>query len=224
MAIIGTSTFGQFFDRVKKFLQNNWSDVKFDLTDNDIGMYTYECIGAVIAQMSERAFQEVGIRSVPEGFITTYKFTGADMSQDKDTGYYSLTLPSPPVGLPLGISLQSITFAKQGQVSFPVIWVNPYQKGFYDRIATPNFGVYGWVEGSTLFLNTQAFDLIGADLSIRVPMLSTRTATGSADDIMNVPDDALSMIFDMVVQKLTAKESKPRDNVNDGSPHITEQP
>jgi hypothetical protein len=210
---IQSITFGVAAERIKRRIFNGYPTVAENLSNNELYLYLYEAIALVIVQTSEKGLQVEGARSIPEGFITTYKFTS--FTKDITTGYYSVVLPHPPVGLPLGYSIVSPYFAANGTTSFPLIAVNPFQRGYYDKIASPNYGVFYFVENNDLYIDFRGKDALSAG-SLYIPMLSPRPVTGNDTDLINLPDDAMSMVFDIVVNKLTQRIQMPTDEINDG--------
>ncbi len=213
MAIINQITYKVAAERIERRLFNGWPSIAANITSNEIYLYLYEAVAAVIIQQSNLNIRVDGVRSIPEGFITTYKYS--TFSKDYNTGLYYITLQAPPINLPLGYSIISPYFANNSNVSSPLILVSSYQRGYNKLLPTPNFGIYAYVEGSTMFIDTNGTDitLLG---TLYVPMLSARSATGNDTDVINIPDDAMSTVFDIVIQKLTQRLQIPQDNVNDG--------
>jgi hypothetical protein len=211
-------------ERIKRRLANGWPNIKFNITDNEILLYFYDAVATVITKYSNDAYSAEGVRSVPEGFITTYKFTGTQISRDQDTGEYYIILPAPPVNLPLGYSIVSPTFAGSASRSYPLIAIHPHQRGYWNKIATPDYGVYYWVEGSMMYMDSRGVNLINSGLTLYLPILSPRSATGDYSDVVNIPDDAMNLCFEMVVQALTERRNTPTDRVNDGNSQYTQQP
>lgn len=208
-------TFQVFAERVKRRIFNGYPSIAENTTNNEIYLYFYEACGVAITRMSNSNLQVEGVRSIPEGFLTTYKFS--TFTKDYARGWYSVTLQQPPVNLPLGYSIVSPYFGNAGFVGYPLIAVHPFQRGYYSKLPTPNFGGYYFVENNIFYVDT-----VGADInsvgSLYVPMLSPRTATGSDTDTINMPDDAFSMVFDIVVQKLTQRLEIKKDRETDGKP------
>lgn len=213
MAIINQITYKVAAERIERRLFNGWPSIAANVTSNEIYLYLYEAVASVIVQQSNLNLRLEGVRSIPEGFITTYSYT--TFTKDYNRGLYTVTLQAPPINLPLGYSIISPYFASNGQISSPIILVNSYQRGYNKTLPTPNFGIYSFVENSTMYLDTNGTDisLLG---TLYVPMLSPRSATGNDTDLINIPDDAMSMVFDIVIQKLTQRLQVPEDNVNDG--------
>jgi len=222
--MITSINFGMFTERVKRFLANNWPNTTLDVTSNEILLYMFEAVGSAIVNSSKENFREVGLNLVSEGFITNYSFDTSTLSYDINTGDYYVTLPAPPVNLPLGYSISAPYFSGAQAKSYPLLAIQPFNRGYALKMPTPNYGVYYWVEGSILKIDSQGADLKNSGLTLNVPMQSPRSSTGSDDDVINIPDDQMSNVFDMVVAKLVDRMNRPKDNVNDGSPHYTEQP
>ena len=218
-ATIQNITFSVFTTRVKRRLFNGYPSIAENVSDREIQLYFYEAAGQVMVRMSEKGMAMDGVRSIPEGFITTYKFT--TFTKNDDTNYYQITLPQQPIGLPLGYSIIDPYFASKGVKSIPLFALDAHQRGYNHFMPTPNIGVAYFVENSTLYLDTKNISPNGQTLY--VPMLSTRSATGLDSDIINVPDDAMAMIFDIVINKLTARLQVATDDVNDGVMHPTQK-
>ena len=213
--IINNITFGVFVERIKKFAENNWPDQKLDVTSNEILLYVYEAIGKAIVEASNLSYTATGIRSIPEGFITTYQILSSSFVQDPVSGIYQFTMPSPPVNLPLGYSITAPYFGANASKSYPLIAVNPSQVGFFDKIESPNYGVFYWVTNSIFNMQCDYDDLTAANLTLYLNMMTPRSLTGSDSDVISIPDDELSNVFDTVVQKLIARMNRPKDLAND---------
>ena len=222
--MINQVTFKVFFERVKRRLSNGWPNIKFNITDNEIALYLYGCAATVITQTSDKSYSIDGIRSAPEGFITNYKFTGSQITYSNDNGLYTVTLTAPPVGLPLGYSIKSPYFSGGGAESYPLIAVHSFNRGYALKLPTPNFGVYYRVTGSSFEMETQGFDLINSGLNLNIPMLTARSATNNYSDVINMSDEAIEMVFDMVIKELTERMNTPTDMVNDGNKQYSQQP
>jgi hypothetical protein len=210
---ISSITYAVAVERIKRRIFNGWPTVAENLSNNELLLYLYEAIALVMVQTSNNGLQVDGIRSIPEGFITTYKFTS--FTKDTLTGYYTFILPHAPIGLPLGYSILSPYFASASGTSYPLIAVHPYQRGYYDKIASPKYGIFYFVENNDFYIDFRGADAMAVG-TLYVPMLSPRPQTGNDTDLVNLPDDAMSMVFDIVVNKLTQRLKAPQDNLNDG--------
>jgi hypothetical protein len=212
-SLITGITWAMAIERVQRRLFNGWQSIAANVTSNEIALYLYEAIAFVICQNSNRNIQIEGVRAIPEGYITTYQFTS--FTKNYTTGNYTITLPQPPVNLPLGYSIVSPYWGGNVSMSYPLIAINPNQRGFYSKLPTPNIGIFYWVENSTMYIDSKGVDLNTLG-TLFVPMQSSRPATGNDSDYINLPDDQMSYVFDMVINKLTQRLSVPQDNFNDG--------
>jgi len=212
--LVGNITWAKAIRRINRRIMNGYPSIGSTLSDNEIELYLIEAIATVMIQEANTSMQIEGVRSIHEGFITTYKIT--TITKDNTTGFYTVTLPHPPIGMPLGLSIISPYFASSGQISFPLIAVHPNQRGIYNQMPTPNYGIYYWVENNTMYLDGRGVIVSGLG-TLYIPMPSPRPATNNDTDPINLPDEAMSMVFDMVVTKLTARLQTPQDNFNDGN-------
>jgi hypothetical protein len=213
--MINNITFGVFVERIKKFAENNWPDQKLDITSNEVLLYVYEAIGKAIADSSDKSYRETGIRSIPEGFITTYQILASSFVQDPVSGVYKFTMPSPPVNLPLGYSITAPYFGGNASKSYPLIAVNPSQVGFFDKIEKPAYGVFYWVTNSIFNMQCDFDDLTDSGLVLYLSMQTPRSLTSSDSDVISIPDDQLSIAFDIACQKLIARMNRPKDLASD---------
>lgn len=224
--LISTQSWGQMLERIKKYLSNNWPDIADSYTDNELALYAFEGVAEAMVQHAELKYKLEGVYPDQEGFITRYTFAASAISQDIISQVYSLTLPLPPVNLPLGVSIKSPFWTGFNAPSFPWIAVHAYQRGYNFELPTPDFGTFYYVEGNTLYIDIRnaLVDLQNSGWTANIPMLSARPRTGSDDDLINLPDDEMSIAFDMIIQKLVARVNRPRTQANTGAPRLTEAP
>lgn len=222
--MITTLTYDTFIERIKKRLANGWPNIKFSITDNEILMYVYEATATAITMLSTQGLKLDGIRAVPEGFLTTYKIAASSFVQDTNTSYFSVAMPAPLINLPLGYSISEPYFAGAGVPGLPIILVHARQKGFWNKIPTPDYGVYAWVEGLSFIMDGRGLNLALSGQTLYLRMLSPRSATGNTSDVMTMPDEAIKMVFDLVIDELTKRLQTPKDKTNDGNPQYTQQP
>ena len=202
-SIIGNITFAILFERIKRRLANNYGSIFDNISNNEISLYLYEALAVAITQQSNAGLGIDGIRAIPEGFLTTYSFSS--FNKDYDRGIWTISLPQPPVNLPLGYSIVSPYFSKNGSTSIPLIAINPYQRGYASKLGKPNYGVYYWVENNIMFLDGDGRDITQLG-KLYVPMQSPRSETGDDNDTISLPDDQMSFVFDLVINKLTLRQ------------------
>jgi hypothetical protein len=221
--MITTITYKKFAERIQKFLANNWPDIANTITPNELYMYVFGSMAVMIETDANQKYQLEGVYPSQDGFVTTYAFAMSDLSFDYDSLEYALTLPFPPVNLPLGYSIKTPHFTGGGGPSFALIPVHAYQWGYQNQLPTPDFGGFYKVENSAMTIIAPNVDLINSGWTLKVPMLSPRSATGADTDIINMPDGALEQVFNMVVEKLLNRKQQPMTNVNAGVERYTER-
>jgi hypothetical protein len=76
-------------------------------------------------------------------------------------------------------------------------------------------GVYFRIEGRKMFLQaTSNQPLYNYTISVQMPI----SRTSDIDAVMNIPDDALELVFNAVVKQLVQRIQMPFDVVNDNLP------
>jgi len=210
-------TFGVFVERIKRYLSNGWPDIADNYTSNEILLYVYEALATAITTSAKESYKVDGIYSTYEGFITTFSFAASAFTRDAKTGYFKVTLPAPPVGLPLGYSIKAPTFVGDGAESYPLIFLQSFNRANALKMPTPNFGIYCWPENRTLFLYANGQNLMALPQTLNVPMLTARGATGSDTDVINAPDDDIEMAFKIVIDNITGRVDRPKTLTNAGN-------
>ncbi len=224
--MIATVSFGQLIERVRRYLSNQWPDVADTTTSNEIALYIFEAIGEVITQQAGQKYAAEGIYPSQDSFVTTYAFPCSGMTYDLTSQIHTITLPFPPINLPLGYSIKSPYFAGTNAPgkSSPLMPIQGYQKGYWSALPMPDSwpGTYE-VEGNLMnvYVNNGIMLTISG-WTLKIPMLSARSRTGSDDDLINLPDGEMSMVFDLVIGKLTNKLNRPRTAAATGQPRFTE--
>ena len=160
-----------FFERVQKFLANNYPDVSNNITNNEISLYMYGEAGVVIEDEANKKYQLEGIYPDQEGFITTYSFPASDFTYNWDTLEYAVTLPFPIVNLPLGVSIKSPYFTGGGGVSLPLFALHAYQRGYDNQLPSPDIGLVYYAENMTMTIRSPKIDLVSSGWTLKVPML-----------------------------------------------------
>jgi hypothetical protein len=203
---------GMLVERVKKHISDGFGGDDISVSDSELLLYidsalAYNMIGQVYANAKID-----GNLAMPEAYLTTYLMT--NVAQDPATGLWFVTLPQPPVSLPLGYSISRVYSASNGQVSQDFFMIKAKRVGYRRNMPRPT-GVACSVEGSTLWMDaSNGYPLLG--LPIYVQMAKSRT--DSLSEPMNLPDDAIQGIFDKVIQELDSRYQQPRDEVKDYQP------
>lgn len=199
--------------RLRQHIANDFPSADFGASENEVLLYIDQAAAStVIGQMYMGAKLE-GNLATPEAYLCTYLLPA--LTQNSITGYWTTTLPQPPVSLPMGYSITRWYFASSSNgVGTDVIMIKS------KRVARRNympkqFGVNGWIEGSTVFLEASN----GASLrgnNFYATILKTRTE--DINETLNLPDDAIEAIFQNVVAKLKDRLQLPKDVIQDDVP------
>jgi hypothetical protein len=224
--MIATVSFGQLIERVRRWLSNQWPDIADTTTNNEVALYVYEAIGEVITQQANQQYTATGIYPDQDSFVTNYSFPCTTLSYNFSSQVHTLTLPFPPINLPLGYSIKAPYFSGIGAPgkSAPLLPVHGYQKGYSSELPMPDDVAATYeVEGNQMNIYvTSGIMLTLTGWTLNIPMLSARSKTGSDDDLINLPDGEMSMVFDIVTGKLANKLNRPRTQANTGAPRFTE--
>lgn len=199
--------------RIRQHIADGWPTSDFSATDNEVCLYIDQALAFTIVGQVYAGAKVEGNLAMPEGYLTTYLLPA--VTRDNVTGYWSTTLPQPPLSLPLGYSITRGYFASSVYgIGSEVIWVK--SKRVARRKSMPlQFGVYAHVEGSTLFLEaSNNTSLMG--INFYVTMAKSRT--DSITEVLNMPDDAIEAIFNNVVAKLLQRMQIPKDVIQDDLP------
>lgn len=200
----------QLVQRIRKYLADGFPNDSFSASENEILLQidqslAFNLVGRVWADAKIE-----GNIAVPEGYFTTYLLPA--VQQDSITKEWYSTLPQPPIGLPLGYSIDRCYFANGiNGVGNEVYLIKAKRVSYRKNMPMPN-GVRCWVEGSKIILAaSNGGSLLNQPLYVR--MASTRTDDINA--LMNLPDDAIETIFNSVTLALTKRYQEPKDVIRD---------
>lgn len=200
----------QLIQRIQKYLANGFPNDSFATSQNEILLQIDQSLAFNMVGKTWANAKVEGNMVVDEAYYTTYLLPS--LTQDNVTKYWTTRLPQPPVGLPLGYSIDRCYFANSSNGEGSQVFFIKAKRVSYRKNMPMPFGVRCWVEGSKLILAaSDGGSLLNQPLYVR--MVSTRT-----DDInapMNLPDDAIDGIFNAVVMQLTKRYTEPKDIIRD---------
>lgn len=213
MASLIAYTKQQLIERVTKHLVGDFPGQDWKISDNEMLLYIDQSLAYIlIGQVYANAKVE-GNLAMPEAWLTTYNVSTP--SQDIPSGYWYVTLPQPPVSLPLGYSINRVYAAEAGSgQSVDFLPIKAKRVGYRKYMPLPSGGRY-WVDGSKLWLAMSD----GSSLftyTFYVNMAKTRTE--SLSETMNLPDDAIESIFQSTVKTILQRYQIPQDTVLDNLP------
>lgn len=201
----------QIIERVKKQLADGFPHSSFPITDNEILLLIDSYIPAVLKSEIFENAKIFNVFETPEAYLVTYEL---EVVQDTTTQEWVATLPQPPLALPIGYSITRAWFSLDGFQTNDVIWVKGKRTGFRDLLPRPT-GIFARVTNSELRLKGDENQILWGN-NIWVEMPTSRTVSKS--DVMNLPDDAISMIFDKTVATLLQRYNLPQDIIKDDLP------
>jgi hypothetical protein len=213
MAALIPITKAILIERIKRHISNDLPSSEFSTSDNEILLYIDQAVAAALVGQVYNAAKVEGTLVMPEAYLTTYALPS--LTQDTTTHEWYSTLPQPPVSLPLGYSLDYVYFANSTNgKGLSVFLISASRVGFREDMPMP-FGVRAWVEGSRInFVTSNGASLLNQTCYVR--MAATRTS--SLTDTVNIPDDALELIFNNVVAKLKDRIQLPQNIIQDDLP------
>lgn len=203
----------QLIERIQNHMANGWPGSDSVLTKNIVLLYIDQAAAyTVVGQVYANAKVE-GSLVTPEAWLTTYNLS--NLQQDSNTGDWFVTLPQPPVSLPLGYSITNAYFAKSAYgKSQPIFLIRAKRVAYMDLLPSPT-GTKAWVENSIMWLrasNNQP--LLNENLYVQM----VKTRTDSLTEAMDLPDDAIQQIFTSVIGMCKDRLGIPQDTVLDGLP------
>lgn len=210
MASLITYTKQMLIQRIRQHMANDFPSEEFSATENEVLLYVDQALAYNLIGQVYNAAKVEGNICVPEGYLTTYLLPA--LQQDNVTNYWFTTLPQPPISLPLGYSIDDAYFANSSDGKGTMVFFIKQKRVSYRGNMPMPFGVRAWVEGSKITLAaSDGSSLLGQNLYVRM----TNTRTSSVSDVMNLPDDAIEMIFMNVVGKLKDRLQVPQDIIAD---------
>ncbi len=201
----------QLIDRIFRFYYNGLPSDDASLSNNEVDLYINDAIASVMNKQTMDGYNITGIMSVPEGYITTYTLSTPTLNDN--TGFYTTSLPHPPIGLPDSAGIVGVYFGGSRGQSKPILYVSPREMDYFAFMPKPPQAAFYWVENATISFWCRT------DLSHTTDKIYIRMATNiqsGANDILNVPADAVELIFNLVTQKLLQRKGILEDVNTDG--------
>ena len=201
----------QLIDRILRFYYNDFPGDDAIISNNEIDLYINDAIASVATKQAMDAYNITGIVSVPEGYITTYTLTTPTL--DDNTGFYSTAIPHPPIGLPDLASVVGVFFGGARGQSKPILYISPREMDYFLFMPKPPQAAFYWIENSTIYFWCRT------DLSHTTDNIYIRMATNvqsGANDVLNIPPEAVDLVFTSVIQKILQRKGIVPDLINDG--------
>ncbi len=210
MASLIAYTKAQLIERIKRHIADDFPNAEFSVSDYETLLYIDQAAAVTVIGQSYNNAKIEGNIAVGEAWYTTYLLP--DLAQDQVSGYWYTTLPQPPVNLPLGYSISRAFFAERGfGQSGEIMMIKAKRVGYRKNMPMPG-GARCWIEGSKLWVTASD----GSSL-YQIPVYATmvNTRTENINETMNLPDDAIELIFNNVVAKMIQRMQLPKDIIQD---------
>lgn len=201
-------TRAQLIELIQRDINNGLPFDDAQITDNEISLWLGQAIATVMEERYKKDAEMESVTYMNDMYYATFK--NRTVSKDSDTGYYYLTLPQVPLGLPRGIAIAGIYFkSAEGQLTDTVIQIAPQEIDVMRVLPMPKNKIYGWTEGSTFYMMSykNLKDLKGI----------VRMVTSSVkDDSTDIPDNIGLAATDLVIRRLRSRAGI-QDISNDGN-------
>jgi len=220
MASLIAYTKKMLIERIKRDILNDFPSSEFNVSDNEMVLYIDQASAFTLVGQVYQGAKVSGNLVMPEAYLTTYEIPS--LAKDSVTGYWKGVLPQPPVSLPIGYSVSGGYFANTSNgAGMEVIWIKPNRVG-RRKDMPQQFGIHAWIQGSDIYF-APSNNIPLLNIPFYITMAKTRTE--SLTETLNLPDDAIEMIFNNVKQKLISRMNMPKDIIQDdisqGATNIT---
>lgn len=180
-----------------------------NLTENEVNTYINQAIAYFAKVNYSDAINLDGVETVGDAFYSTFK--NLAITKDNDTGYYSATLPHPPLGLARGYGISTVTFPVSTGLAKAPTPISPREVDYIEQIKLPPSKIFYWSEGNKLWFKSYT-NLVGRFAIVR--MISAENSDKTAE--LNVPAEYISDIINWIMNQLRVRKGMPEDTTNDG--------
>lgn len=206
-------TWRQLIQRIWRHFNNDFPGTDFSVTEREMLLYINEAMSFGLIGQVYGGAKILGTLEVPEAYILQFELDA--LTQDTVSGYWTTTLPQPPLSLPLGYSINRIYPATAGYGQGNDVFMIKAKRVGRRKNMPMQFGVRAWVNGNKIWLAaSDGSSLLGQTFYADMP--STRAT--DLDDYINLPDDATEAIFTKVISRLKDRLLLPQDIVQDDIP------
>lgn len=196
--------------RIRQDLANDFPDSEFEISEREVLLHIDQALAFSIVGQAWNNAKVTGSMEIPEGYLTTYALSA--LVQNVITSEWYATLPQPPVSLPLGYSITRVYFAStENGVSQEVLPIKAKRAGYRRFMPRPAGAEYK-VNGTVIYVTANDGSPL-SDLNLYVEMINTRTE--SMTETLNMPDDAIEMVYNGAYSKLVQRYKMPKDVIED---------
>lgn len=205
-----TYNWKQFIQRLRQHINNDFPSSEFNTSESEVLLYINEAMSFGLVGSVWNGAKVMGTLEVPDAYEMTLQLAALKFN-DVRRKWYS-TLPQPPIGLPLGYSINRIYFANttygEGVDALPI---KSKRIGFRNNMPMP-FSIFYQVENGTIWLYaSDGSSLLNQNCFVQMPI----TRAADVNDAVNLPDDAQKLIFDLVTARMKDRLQLPQDIIAD---------
>lgn len=176
----------------------------------EVNQYINEAIAYIAKINYTDSIKLDGVETVSDAFYTTFK--NLAITRDTDTGYYSTTLPHPPIGLSRGYGISTVTFPANTGLAKAPIAISPRELDFIDQIKTPPSKIFYWAEADKLWFKSYV-NLVGKFAIVR--MISQENTDLNSE--LNVPGEYIPDMINWIMSQLNIRKQLAEDNIKSGT-------
>ncbi len=200
----------QLIQRVRLHIANGFPAVEFSITDNQVLLYIDSAIASTVVASMMGIAKLTREMATPEAYIITTQLNA--VIKNEATGEWYSQLPQTPLSLSIGFSITSAYFSDSAFGQSQPIWLLKSKRAAYRNYMPKAGGTLGQVRGNYIYIKSSDGSSL-AGLTPYVDMVSTRT--NDINEPLNLPDDAIEMVFDKAVQKCMQRLGIPFDVIKD---------
>jgi len=191
-------------------MANDFPSAEFAVSDHETMLYIDQAIAYTMVGQVYASAKIEGNLVMPEAYLTTYSLP--TLAQDSITNEWYTTLPQPPVSLPLGYSITRVYTANAvNGVSYDFLPIKSKRVAYRNYMPKPSGGNYKIIGSKIVLETSDGSPLTG--YTIYAEMAKTRTE--SLTETLNMPDDAIELVFLNVVSKMKERLQIPQDIIAD---------
>lgn len=204
-------TRNELIAQIRRMYYGGLPSEEANLRPLEVNQYINEAIAYVAKINYTDAIKLDGVETVSDAFYTTFK--NLAITKDTDTGYYSTTLPHPPIGLSRGYGISSVTFpVSNGSLAKAPTPISPREIEYIDQIKIPPSKVFYWAEGDKLWFKSYV-NLVGKLAIVR--MISQENT--DLDSELNVPGEYIPDMINWIVSQLNIRRQMSEDSIKSGT-------
>ena len=199
-----------FIERLRRQIYGDFPPDEAVITDNLVNQWVNDGLALAAKTNYTDSVKLDNIGYVNNAFYSTFK--GISVTKDENF-IWKITLPEVPVALGRNESISTLQFKdSNGKLSFPVVWLNESQRGYYQTMRPVSNKLLAYNEGEYVYIiSTILLDQYTGS----VTMVSGGDST-NLDSTIIIPNDYVPIVVEYVKAQLAFEKAQPKDRANDG--------